>query len=53
MNTEALTARDVDRAAAILRAGGLVGIPTVSSPAVTTSGTMGLRRKTMVRGPGQ
>ena len=28
MNTEALTARDVDRAAAILRAGGLVGIPT-------------------------
>ena len=28
-------------------------IPTVSSPAVTTSGTMGLRRKIMVRGPGQ
>ena len=28
MKTEALTARDVDRAAAILRTGGLVGIPT-------------------------
>ena len=28
-------------------------IPTVSSPAVTTSGTRGFRRKIMVSGPGQ
>ena len=28
-------------------------IPTVSSPAVTTSGTAGFRRRTMVSGPGQ
>ena len=28
-------------------------IPTVSSPAVTTSGTMGFRRRIMVMGPGQ
>ena len=28
-------------------------MPTVSSPAVVASGTMGLRRRIMVRGPGQ
>ncbi len=28
-------------------------MPTVSSPAVTASGTTGLRRRIMVRGPGQ
>ena len=42
-------------AAMMARVTGWAGqrMPTVSSPAVTASGTMGLRRRIMVSGPGQ